>query len=68
MYHQNKNLPNLDEILRKVKKVPYGSSNPITYSTQDIVAARVVLKRLLENTNLNEVVSIKHVAVESNEV
>lgn len=60
----------LDHILGKIKPhtpAKYSAANPVTYSTADVVAARAVLQRLLGDTSLNEVVSIREVVIYNNE-
>lgn len=61
----------LDHILGKLKPaapIKYSASNPVTYSTADVLAARTVLQRLLGDASRNEVVSVREVVTNNNEI
>jgi hypothetical protein len=67
MYRASYEPHSLDYILAKLAGERYSAANPVTYSTSDILSARRVLKRLMEDTSRNEVSSIRQVVAENNE-
>jgi hypothetical protein len=66
-YRQRGVSSNLQEVLDKLQgKVPKPHT-PVNYSASDILKAKAVLDRLLDNSSRNVVTTIKVVPIEVNE-